>query len=97
MEKWSRIILIMAVVFIAFEWLTFPEEPFTEKLVESVLILSVLGAIAWQMGRREKKSARQGKEGKQQRITRTIYNSSAIKVISLYLSVPAVSLQFCLM
>jgi hypothetical protein len=46
----------MAVVFIAFEWLTFPEEPFIEKLVESVLVLSVLGAIAWQMERREKKS-----------------------------------------
>jgi hypothetical protein len=63
MDKWSRIILIMAVVFIAFEWLTFPEEPFTEKLVESVFILSVLGAITWLMRGREKKS--QGKEGKQ--------------------------------
>jgi len=55
MDKWPKIILIMAVVFIAFEWLTFPEEPFTEKLVESVFILSVLGAIAWQMRKRERK------------------------------------------
>jgi hypothetical protein len=46
----------MAAVFIAFEWLTFPEEPFIEKLVESVLILFVLGPMAWQMRKREKKS-----------------------------------------
>jgi uncharacterized membrane protein len=56
MDKWSKIILIMVVVFIAFEWLAFPEEPFIEKLVESVFILSILGAVTWQVRRREKKS-----------------------------------------
>jgi hypothetical protein len=45
----------MAVVFIAFEWLTFPEEPFTEKLVESVFILCVSGVIIWWMKRQGEK------------------------------------------
>ncbi|MEM1557091.1 MAG: hypothetical protein QXT26_01260 [Thermoproteota archaeon] len=53
MAKWSKILLIMAMVFIVFEWLAFPEEPLTEKLVESIFIISILGTIAWWVKRRE--------------------------------------------
>jgi len=54
-NKWSKMLFVVWLATILVEWLTFPEEPIPEKMVESIFIALFAFGLIYALESREKK------------------------------------------